>query len=41
VDGVVDGATDVVDGVLGTDVSSVVDEPIQSVTGVLGGLLGR
>jgi putative nucleotidyltransferase with HDIG domain len=41
VNGVVDGATDAVDGVLGTDVSSVVDEPVQDVTGVVGGLLGR
>jgi hypothetical protein len=27
--------------VLETDLSSVVDEPIEGVTGVLGGLLGR
>jgi hypothetical protein len=40
VETVVNGATDV-DGVLGTDLSSVVDEPIEGVTGVLGGLLGR
>jgi putative nucleotidyltransferase with HDIG domain len=41
VDGLVDGATDAVDELLGTDVSGVVDEPVQGVTGVLGGLLGR
>ena len=41
VNGVVDGATDVVDGVLGTDTSAVVDEPVQGLTGVIGGLLGR
>jgi hypothetical protein len=36
---VVDGATDFVDGVLGTDVSDVVDEPVQGTSGVLGSLL--
>jgi putative nucleotidyltransferase with HDIG domain len=40
VNDVVDGATDVVDGVQGTDVSGVVDEPVQGVTDLLGGLLG-
>jgi putative nucleotidyltransferase with HDIG domain len=39
--GVVDGATDVVDSVLGTDALAVVDEPVQGVTGIVGGLLGR
>jgi putative nucleotidyltransferase with HDIG domain len=40
VNGVEDGVTDAADGVLGTDVSGVVDEPVQAVTGVVGGLLG-
>ena len=40
VNGVVDGATGAVDGALGTDVSAVVDEPVQTLTGVVGGLLG-
>ena len=30
-----------VDGLLGTDVSGVVDEPVQGVTGLFGGLLGH
>jgi putative nucleotidyltransferase with HDIG domain len=40
VDGVVDGATDAVDGLLGTDVSGLLDEPVEDVTDILGGLLG-
>lgn len=39
---VVDGATDVLDDLLGgTDVSGAVDEPVQDLTGIVGGLLGR
>jgi putative nucleotidyltransferase with HDIG domain len=38
--GVVDGTTDAVDGLLGTDVSGVVDEPVQDLTDIVGGLLG-
>ena len=40
VNGVVDGATDTVDGLLGTDVSGVLDEPVQGLTDIVGGLLG-
>jgi putative nucleotidyltransferase with HDIG domain len=40
VDGVVDGTTDTVDGLLGTDVSGLLDEPVEDVTDNLGGLLG-
>ncbi|HEV2950543.1 MAG TPA: HD domain-containing phosphohydrolase, partial [Actinomycetota bacterium] len=42
VDEVVDEATDILDDRLGgTDVSGVVDEPVQDLTGIVGGLLGR
>jgi putative nucleotidyltransferase with HDIG domain len=41
VQGVVDATTDVVDDLLGaTAVSDAVEDPVQSVTGALGGLLG-
>jgi putative nucleotidyltransferase with HDIG domain len=41
VNGLVDGATDVLDDLPGgTDVSGVVDEPVQDLTGIVGGLLG-
>jgi putative nucleotidyltransferase with HDIG domain len=41
VNGVVDGTTDVLDDLVGgTDVSGVVDEPVQDLTGIVGGLLG-
>jgi len=39
--GVVDGTTDAVDDLLGTDVSGVLDEPVDDLTDILGGLLGR
>jgi putative nucleotidyltransferase with HDIG domain len=42
VNGVVDGATDVVDDLLGgSSVSSLVDEPVQDLTDIVGGLLGK
>jgi putative nucleotidyltransferase with HDIG domain len=40
VTGAVDGATDVVDDLLGGGVSELVDEPVEDLTGLLGGLLG-
>jgi hypothetical protein len=41
VTGTVDGATDVVDDLLGgAGVSELVDEPVEGLTGLLGGLLG-
>jgi hypothetical protein len=40
VNAVVDGTTDTVDGLLGTDVSGVPDAPVQDLTDVAGGLLG-
>jgi putative nucleotidyltransferase with HDIG domain len=41
VSGVVDGTTDVIDDVLGgTGASDLLDEPVEDVTGLLGGLLG-
>ncbi len=40
VNGVVDGATGTVDGLLGTDLSDVLDEPVDDLTDILGGLLG-
>jgi putative nucleotidyltransferase with HDIG domain len=41
VSGVVDGTTDVIDDVLGgTGVSDLLDEPVEDVTDLLGGLLG-
>ena len=40
VDGVADGATDLVDGVVGGSIASdVLDEPVDDVTDLLGGLL--
>jgi putative nucleotidyltransferase with HDIG domain len=41
VNGVVGGATDVLDDLLGgTDVSGVVDDPVQDLTEIVGGILG-